>query len=190
VALRVRGLVRSRLAVRTEGQVIGQGQVQSQGAAGMMDFFQAQAVELAQPLLAKLQAQVGLFLADKDVLLLAQQRATTAPQLERAQALYAQQLELEQALGQVLPAIQAGTYDLATVTTAATLYARIDRHHQAVNDLRRELGLPAVSAGVDWSTVALWGGGGLALLGAVTRSMPVIVAGGAAAAFGAWRRFA
>lgn len=158
------------------------------GQDGILDWAQAQVADLAQPMLAKLQAQVGLFLADKAVLLQAQQRADTPGHRQQAQQLYAEQLELEGQLGQVLPAIQAGQYDLGTITQATALYARIELHHKAVSNLRNALGLPAVSAGIDWSTVALFGGGALALLGVATRRLPVMVAGGAVAAYGLYQR--
>ncbi len=161
-----------------------------QDATGLLEWAQAEAAQLAQPILTKLQTTVGLFLTDKAFLLEAQQRATTPAHLQTAQQLYAEQLELERQLGIVLPPIQQGIYDLGTVTAAAALYARIELHREAVNRLRRQTGLVPTTVGVDWSTVALWGGGGLAVLGLVTRSWPVMLAGGAAAGYGLYARWA
>lgn len=155
---------------------------------GFLDFVQAQAVELAQPILAKLQAQVGLFLADKDFLLQAQRRAPTPELLERAQTLYAEQLELEGALRQVLPGLQGGQVNPATVAQASLLYARLTMHRDAVNDLRRRLGISPTTVGLDWTLIAIAGGGALALLGIATRRMPVLVAGAAVAGVGFYQR--
>ncbi len=159
-----------------------------QDATGILEWAQAEAAQLAAPILAKLQATVGLFLADKAFLLDAQQRATTPAHQQTAQVLYQEQLELEGQLGVVLPPIQQGTYDLGTVTAATALYARIELHREAVNKLRRQMGLTPTTVGVDWPTVALWGGSGLAVLGIATRSLPVILAGGAAAGLGLYAR--
>lgn len=158
-----------------------------QAAPPILEWAQAEAAQLAAPILAKLQATVGLFLADKAFLLDAQQRAAPA-HMQTAQTLYYEQLELEGQLGQVLPAIQAGQYDLGTVTAATALYARIGLHRERVDRLRRQMGLAPVTVSLDWPTIALWGGGALALLGLVTRSLPVILVGGAAVGVGFYAR--
>jgi len=148
-----------------------------------MPLGQAQISDLLSPLTAKVQAEVGIFLAARQWLLNARRAALTPDQAGRIEALLTQQTALEAELGQVLPPIQSGTYSISSVTSAAAFLAKMELHLSAVKDLQRELpgvaGMPIVS--INWSQVALWGGMGLAGLGLVMRS-PMLMVGGAGVA--------
>jgi len=148
-----------------------------------MPLGQAQISDLLSPLTAKVQAEVGIFLAARQWLLNARRAALTPEQAARIETLLAQQTALEAELGQVLPPIQSGTYSIASVTSAAAFLAKMELHLSAVKDLQRELpGVAGMSVvGINWSQVALWGGMGLAGLGLVMRS-PMLMVGGAGVA--------
>jgi hypothetical protein len=159
-----------------------------QDPSGLLDFASAQAAELLAPVQAKIQAEVGLFLADKAFLVDAQRRATT-PQLQaQAQQLYQEQTELEATLGRVLPPIQSGTYDLSTVSDASAFLAQMEMHRSAVNDLRRAMGVAPATVGFDWNTIMVYGGGALAFLGIASRSVLPLLAGAGLAGYGLYSR--
>jgi len=155
----------------------------SHRAWAYMPLGQDQVADLLSPLTAKLQAEVGIFLAARQWLLNARRAALTPEQAARIETLLTQQTALEAELGQVLPPIQSGTYSVSSVTSAAAFLAKMELHLSAVKDLQRALpgvaGMPIVS--INWSQVALWGGMGLAGLGLVMRS-PMLMVGGAGVA--------
>lgn len=154
----------------------------------VVDWATAQAQELAAPILAKLQATVGLFLADKAFLMDAQTTAATPELQGQAASLYQEQLGLETQLGTVMPPIQAGTYDLGTVSAASALYAAISLHRDAVERLRRAMGVSTSSVGLSWPTMLMYGGIAIAGLGLVTGKPIPIVAGVALGGYGWWTR--
>lgn len=150
---------------------------------------QAEVVELLAPVQAKLQAEVGAFLAAKDYLLRAASRARTADEAARVAQLQERQAELEAEAGVVLPPVQRGDYTLDTVVAAASFLARMELHMRGVDRLRRTL--PAggdLVVGLNWSQIALWSGAGLVLLGLVARSGWAILGGGGLIGVGVWAR--
>jgi len=153
------------------------------GAWAYMPLGQDQIADLLSPITAKVQAEVGIFLAARQWLLNARRAALTPDQAARIETLLAQQTALEGELGQVLPPIQSGNYSIGDVTSAAAFLAKMELHLEAVKRLQREMpgvaGMPIVS--INWSQVALWGGLGLAGLGLVMRS-PMLMVGGAGVA--------
>ncbi len=119
-----------------------------------------------EPLVAKVQADVGVFLAIKQRLLAAR-TIPLDPQRQAALAqAYAEQLDLEGQLPPVMQAVarlQAGQLSLGDSLTAGQFVTAMELHIRRTDQLLS--GLPAAPATtVNWGKLALWGG---AALGAV-----------------------
>lgn len=149
---------------------------------------EAEVADLLAPIQAKIQAEVGAFLAAKDYLLRAAARARTPDEQARVERLRTRQRELEAEAGVVLPPIQRGDYTLDTVVEATAFLARMELHMREVDRLRRALPEGELVVGLNWSRLALWGGAGLVVLGLVARSGWVILGGGGLIGAGLWAR--
>jgi len=114
------------------------------------------------PLAARIQAEVGEFLAAKAFLLSARERATTPDDRAYVDQLLERQTALEGELGEVLPPLQRGEYSIAGLTRAAGFAYRMDQHMRAVRSVKRRLrGVPEP---ISWMPMLLWvGAGGLGL---------------------------
>jgi multidrug efflux pump subunit AcrA (membrane-fusion protein) len=119
----------------------------------------------AAELQARIQAEVGTFLAARQQLDQMQRRARTANDLALVQALQAEQASLETELPDALNAaraLQAGQFNLSLGAQVVGFAARMEDHLRQVRSLRSRLGLAPAGgpAGIPW-TVVLIGGGSL-----------------------------
>ncbi len=123
-----------------------------------------QAGSVTEPFLAKLQADVGDFLALKQRLLAARALPVTPDQQAALQHAYVKQLELEAQLPEVLQAstrLQEGHINFTDSLLAGGFVALMELHLHRTRSVLQDL--PAApTATVDWSKALLWGGGAAA----------------------------
>ncbi len=119
-----------------------------------------------EPFLAKLQADVGVFLALKQRLLAARVLPVTPEQQAALQQAYVKQLQLEGQLPEALQAVtrlESGQINFTDSLLAGGFVALMELHLNRTQSVLQDL--PAApTATVDWSKVLLWGGGAAAAL--------------------------
>lgn len=124
---------------------------------------------VAEPFLAKLQADVGTFLALKQRLLNARLLPVGPEQQAALQQAYTKQLELEAQLPDVLQAaarLQAGQINFTDSLLTGGFVALMELHLSRTQTVLQ--GLPAApTTTFDWSKILLWGGGAAVALWAV-----------------------
>lgn len=112
-----------------------------------------------EPIVAKLQTDVGQFLALKQRLLTARMLPLAPAQRATVDALYADQTTLEAQLPGAMQAVQrlqAGQLSFGDSITVTTFVTQMELHNRRVTDALA--GLPAApSTSVDWSKVVLYG---------------------------------
>lgn len=135
-----------------------------------------------EPVAAKLQADVGTFLALKQRLLSARLIPVAPAQQAALQQAYAEQLDLEAQLPPVLQAaerLQAGQINFTDSITTATFLTAMELHINRTQDLLAALPAPPATT-VNWPKVLLWGGGALAVWMLVKGSSNLLLWGGVA----------
>lgn len=120
-----------------------------------------QAAAAFEPIVAKLQADAGQFLTDKQRLLTARMLPLSPDQRAAVESAYAQQATLEQQMPAALAAmqrLQGGALSFGDSITVTTFVTQLELHLRRVDQALA--GLPAAPAtSVDWGKVLLWGGG-------------------------------
>lgn len=135
-----------------------------------------------EPVAAKLQADVGAFLALKQRLLGARLLPVAPEQQGALQQSYATQLDLEGQLPPVLQAVarlQAGQMTFTDSITAGTFLTAMELHLHRTQDLLAGLPAPPTTT-VNWNTVLLWGGGAAAVWMLMKGSSNLLLWGGIA----------
>ncbi len=151
-----------------------------------------QAGSFTEPFLAKLQADVGAFLALKQRLLGARALPVAPEQQAALQQAYGKQLELEAQLPEVLQAatrLQAGQVNFTDSLLAGGFVALMELHLSRTQGLLQ--GLPAApTTSVDWGRVFLWGGGAAAALWAMrSGASGLLWVGAAVGGYLIWRNW-
>jgi hypothetical protein len=119
-----------------------------------------QAVSAFDPLVAKLQTDVGQFLTMKQRLLTARMLPLSTDQRAAVESAYAEQTRLEQQMPAAMAAVQRlqGQISFGDSITVTTFVAQLELHLRRADQALA--GLPASPATtVDWGKVLLWGGG-------------------------------
>jgi hypothetical protein len=120
-----------------------------------------QAVSAFDPLVAKLQADVGQFLATKQRLLTARMLPLSTDQRAAVESAYAEQTRLEQQMPAAMAAVQrlqGGQLSFGDSITVTTFITQLELHLRRADQALA--GLPATpTTTVDWGKVLLWGGG-------------------------------
>lgn len=111
------------------------------------------------PLVAKLQTDVGEFLALKQRLLTARMLPLTPPQRAAIEQLYTEQTRLEAQMPPAMQAVQrlqAGQLNFTDSLTVTTFVAHMELHNRRATQALA--GLPAAPAtSMDWGKVLLYG---------------------------------
>lgn len=151
-----------------------------------------QASAVFEPVVVRLQADVGAFLGLKQRLLAARLLPVPPEQQAALQRAYAAQLDLEAQLPGVLQAgarLQAGQLNFADSIRAGGFLTAMELHTRRTQDLLGALPAPPPTT-VNWGKVLLWAGGAAAAFWAIrSGSSGLFWAGLAVGGYMIWRNW-